>query len=62
MDKMNILGGLGRFIVLLSVAALLAVIVLEVFVGCGEPTYFQDHTWVTGECLFAPHTVTTGHW
>jgi len=53
---------MGQVITLLVVGMLLTFIMLEALSGCGERTYFQNHTWVTGECLFIPYTPTSGRW
>ena len=56
---------MGRFpsiLMLLIISVLLSLMILETLSGCGERTYFQNHTWVTGECLFIPFSPTTGRW
>ena len=53
---------MGKFVVLVATGTLFAVILLEALTGCGERTYFQNHTWVTGECLFISYTPTSGRW
>jgi hypothetical protein len=53
---------MGRVILLVLVGATFAVIFLETLSGCGERTYFQNRTWVTGECLFIPFVSTSGRW
>mgnify|MGYP003673654416 FL=1 len=53
---------MGQVITLLVVGMLLTLIILETLSGCGQRTYFQDRTWVTGECLFIPYTTTSGKW
>ena len=51
-----------NFLIVIAVGALLAVVLLETLTGCGERTYFENRTWVTGECLFIPYTPTVGRW
>ena len=53
---------MGRFLLIIAMGTLFALIALEIIGGCGEPTYFQNHTWVTGECLFIPYGPVTGRW
>jgi hypothetical protein len=53
---------MGQVITVLVVGMLLTLIILETLSGCGQRTYFQDRTWVTGECLFIPYTTTSGKW
>lgn len=50
-------------VIALTCASLLVTVVLaEWFVGCGEPIYHADGTYITGECVFLPHTPTKGSW
>ena len=56
------MGRLTGVLVLLALSALLALGVLEILSGCGERTYFENRTWVTGECLFFPHIPANGRW
>ena len=53
---------MSNFLIAIVVGTALAVIMLETLSGCGQTTYFQNRTWVTGECLFVPYTPTTGRW
>ena len=53
---------MGKFMLLVVGGMLLSTIILETLSGCGERTYFQNRTWVTGECLFIPYTSTNGRW
>jgi len=53
---------MGQVIAVLVVGMLLTLIILETLSGCGQRTYFQNRTWVTGECLFIPYTTTSGKW
>ena len=53
---------MGKFILLTIVGTIFAVIFLETLGGCGERTYFENRTWVTGECLFIPFDSTSGRW
>jgi hypothetical protein len=52
---------LGLFILLFA-SLFCSLIVLEWLVGCGEVTYFPDHTWVTNECLLLPIEMDSGMW
>jgi hypothetical protein len=47
---------------LLAGFAVMAVIVAEIMVGCGEPNYHQDGTFTTQSCLVIPYEPTTGRW
>ncbi len=53
---------MGQVIAVLVVGMLLTLTILETLSGCGQRTYFQNRTWVTGECLFIPYTTTSGKW
>lgn len=37
-------------------------IAIEWMAGCGEVTYFEDHTWQTNECVFRTVEIKTGTW
>ena len=54
----NLYMGLAIFLV----AILMAVVVLELLVGCGEVTYLADGTWKSNECLFQTTNILTGTW
>lgn len=56
------MGRLFSLVVLVAGSALLAIVLLESLSGCGERTYFQNRTWVTGECLFIPYESINGRW
>lgn len=49
-------------LITLAVSAVFAMTLLEVAVGCGEPIYKADGTYITGECLFVPYTPVEGTW
>ena len=49
-------------IIIIAVGIFMALLMLETVSGCGERTYFENRTWVTGECLFIPYTSTSGRW
>jgi len=53
---------MSNFLIAVGAGTLLAVVLLETLTGCGERTYFENRTWVTGECLFVPYTSTSGRW
>ena len=53
------------------VASVLLTILMAFFIAllginwlmqCGEPIYFSDRTWTTGECLLIPYTPVSGTW
>ena len=54
----NVYMGIAIFLV----AILMAVVVLELLVGCGEVTYLADGTWKSNECLFQTTNILTGTW
>lgn len=43
-------------------AFFIALLVLNLMMQCGEPIYFSDRTWTTGECLLIPYTPVSGTW
>ena len=43
-------------------AFFIALLVLNFMMQCGEPIYFSDRTWTTGECLLIPYTPVSGTW
>ena len=45
-----------------AIGTLLAMVLLEWIVGCGEVTYFADGTWNTNECLFQDNKISKGTW
>ena len=45
-----------------AIGTLLAMVLLEWIVGCGEVTYFADGTWITNECLFQDNKISKGTW
>ena len=45
-----------------TVAFLFTVLLTEWMLGCGEPTYYANGAWVTGECLFIPYEISSGNW
>ena len=53
---------MAQAITVIAVGVLLTLIILETLSGCGQRTYFSNHTWVTNECLFIPYKTTSGKW
>jgi hypothetical protein len=49
-------------IAVVLMSAMFAVVIIEMAVGCGEPIYHADGTYVTGECVFIPYTPVSGKW
>lgn len=43
-------------------AMFLCLIVINWIIQCGEPIYFADRTWTTGECILIPYTPVSGRW
>ena len=41
---------------------LVVLVMLNWLMQCGEPIYFSDRTWTTGECLLIPYTPVSGTW
>jgi hypothetical protein len=46
----------------LAGAVFMAVMLFNAVIGCGEPIYHADGTYVTGECLFVDYEPVTGRW
>lgn len=46
----------------IAFASLMTIAMVEWVVGCGEPIYHADGTFITGECVFIPHEPVTGAW
>jgi len=51
-----------NFGLFLIITVLLAVVLLEWSVGCGEPIYKADGSWETGECMFYDNEIKKGTW
>ena len=49
-------------VAILAFSFMFAIVLLEMAVGCGEPIYKADGTYVTGECIFIPYTPVEGVW
>lgn len=43
-------------------AALIAFVLINWAMGCGEVFYYPDGTWQTGECFLLPYEVARGTW
>ena len=41
---------------------LVVLVMLNWLMQCGEPIYFSDRTWTTGECRLNPSTPVSGTW
>ena len=41
---------------------LVVLLMLNWLMQCGEPIYFSDRTWTTGDCLLIPYTPVSGTW
>ena len=44
----------GKFVAVCAMGVFVVYVVVNVATGCGEPTYYADGTWATGECVGAP--------
>jgi hypothetical protein len=53
---------IGASALAVAFSALVALVLIEWAVGCGEITYHADGTWVTNECVFIPHKQARGEW
>ena len=49
-------------VVILAAGAGLALLILELAVGCGGVTFFPDGAWRSNEYLFLPHEISHGRW
>ena len=47
---------------LLAGFTVMAIVMAEIMVGCGEPNYHQDGTFTTEECLVIPYEPVQGRW
>jgi len=41
-----------KFIIIVALGVLISIVFAELAVGCGQVTYFPDHTWRSNECIF----------
>ena len=53
---------IGASALAVAFSALVALVLVEWAVGCGEVTYHADGTWTTNECAFLPHKQARGEW
>jgi hypothetical protein len=51
-----------KFIALGAMGIVVAVLVLELAVGCGQVTYLPDRTWRSNECVFVSSEIVYGLW
>ena len=58
----TIVRALGATALAALFSALVALVLIEWAVGCGEITYHADGTWTTNECAFLPHKQARGEW
>ena len=58
----TIVRALGATALAALFSALVALVLIEWSVGCGEITYHADGTWTTNECAFLPHKQARGEW
>lgn len=40
----------------------IGLVVINWLIQCGEPIYYADRTWTTGECILIPYTPVSGRW
>lgn len=53
---------IATIIAVLLVATTLTIGLVNFAIGCGEPEYHADGTFVTGECFVIPYTPVKGTW
>lgn len=53
---------IATIIAVLLVASTLTIGLVNFAIGCGEPEYHADGTFVTGECFVIPYTPVKGTW
>lgn len=53
---------LVQTLAVVAFATLGAFVAVEWLAGCGEITYFPDHTWRTNECVFMVTEQRSGTW
>jgi hypothetical protein len=51
-----------KFIIIVASGILISIVGMELMVGCGQVTYFQDRTWESNECLFIANEIHHGRW
>jgi hypothetical protein len=51
-----------KLIAIAAFATFMSIVMVEWAVGCGEPIYNADGTFVTGECAFLPYEPVSGTW
>ena len=51
---------LYTIVVLMGVGIMLALIIVEWVVGCGNVTYYPDGTWIENECVFIKNELVHG--
>lgn len=47
---------------LLVLSGMFSLVLINWAIGCGEPEYHADGTFVTGECVGIPYTPVKGTW
>ena len=53
---------LVQTLAVIAFAAIFAFVAVEWAAGCGEVTYYPDHTWRTNECVFMDREQKSGTW
>jgi hypothetical protein len=43
-------------------AGFISVAMIEWLAGCGEVTYYANHTWETNQCVFQDNEIKRGTW
>lgn len=49
-------------LVFIAFYALVILVMVEWFTGCGQVDYYADRTWETIDCVFLPTEKRTGTW
>lgn len=58
--KKSVLEILLGFVVSCMFAALMALVLVNWVMGCGEVFYYPDGSWVTGDCFLIPYEPVSG--
>lgn len=58
----DMLAYVAAFAILTLCSALIALLLAEWVVGCGEIAYYPDGTWKTIDCIVLPHEERSGTW
>jgi len=46
---------LGSLILIAIASGMISIILINWMIGCGEPIYYPDGSWETGDCFLIPY-------